>query len=169
MKTKAYRDTSVNWGTTQGQILKLLSDRDIYDVQFTNISADTASKSGLNMEAGTIAIMMVFQKLEQLPNGISGMIPVRVIVPDVQTDQRSLNQHYRLLYWYLKTKFEAIDTGLVEFAEEFMAHLQIARGGAFSRLWEMFKGGYYKAIGDGSMPSANLLPPMTEDKDNKDD
>jgi hypothetical protein len=161
---KSYRDTSVPWGTTQGQIVKMLSDRDINDVQFTNISKETAERSGLSLEDGTIAIILVFQKLVQLPDGTSGMIPVRIMVPNVYTDNRSLNQYYRLLYWYLKSKFEAIDTGLVEFAEEFMAHLQIGdnRGG-FGRLWDKFKGGYYKAIGSGTMPESNLLPPLTKE------
>lgn len=169
MKTqlKNYRDTPTPWGTTQGQIVKMLSDRDIYDVQFTNISAETAIRSGLELEPGTIAIMLVFQKLVQLPDGTGGMIPVRVIIPNVETDNKTLNQHYRLLFWYLKSKFEAIDTGLVEFAEEFMAHLQIGdnRGG-FGRLWDKFKGGYYRAIGNGTMPESNLLPPLTKEDDN---
>lgn len=161
---KSYKDTPVSWTVTQGQIVKMLSDRKIFDVQFTNVSAATAERSGLKMQANTIAIMLVFQKEEQMPSGVSGMIPVRVIVPGVPTDNRSLNQHYRMLYWYLKTKFEAIDTGLVEFAEEFMAHLQIANRGTFGRLWDKFRGGYYKAIETGQMPDANLLPPGFTDE-----
>ena len=164
-KLKNYRDTPIPWGTTQGQIVKMLADRQIFDVQFTNVSAETAARSGLDMERDTIAIMLVFQKQEILPSGVHGNIPVRVIVPNVRTDNRSLNQHYRLLYWYLKSKFEAIDTGLVEFAEEFMAHLQIADRGTFGRLWDKFRAGYYKALGSGGMPDANLLPPMIDDKD----
>lgn len=165
---KSYLDTPVPWGTSQGQIVNMLSNQEIYDVQFTNISADTARRSGLEMDKNTIAIMLVFQKRVKLPDGTSGMIPVRVIIPNVETDNRSLNQHYRLLFWYLKSKFEAIDTGLVEFAEEFMAHLQIGDNrGNFGRLWDKFKTGYYKAIGNGSMPDSNLLPPLTGKDDDE--
>lgn len=164
-KISNYRDTSVPWGTTQGQIVKMLADRKIYDVQFTNVSAETAKRSGLDMPDNTIAIMLVFQKEEILDNGLHGTIPVRIIVPGIDTDNKTLNQYYRLLYWYLKSKFEAIDTGLVEFAEEFMAHLQISSGNAFGRLWDRFKTGYYRAIGSGQMPDANLLPPVIDDKD----
>jgi hypothetical protein len=74
-----------------------------------------------------------------------------------------------MLYWYLKSKFEAINTGLVEFAEEFMAHLQIQDRTGLARLWDRFKRGFYKAIGDGSMPDTNLLPPIVRDDNNESD
>jgi hypothetical protein len=154
---RAYRDTPVSWMVTQGQITKLLNQQDIYDVQFTTISQATAEQSGLTMDKGTIALMLVFQKPLTLPDGKSGNIPVRVIIPNIYETQ--LNQYYRMLFWYLKSKFEAIDTGLVEFAEEFMAHLQIADKHGISRLWDRFKRSFYNAIGNGTMPDANLLPP----------
>ncbi len=156
----AYRKTPVNWMTTQGQITKLLNDQGIYDIQFTTISQQTAEQSGLKMDKDTVAIMVVFQKHVTLPDGRSGNIPVRVIVPNVS--QAKMNQHYRMLYWYLKSKFEAIDTGLVEFAEEFMAHLQITDKHGIGRLWDRFKRGFYTAIGNGQMPDAGLLPPGFE-------
>jgi hypothetical protein len=158
----AYRDTPVNWMTTQGQITRLLNDQHIYDIQFTTISQVTAEQSGVHMDKDTVAIMLVFQKAITLPDGRTGNIPVRVIVPNVS--QARLNQYYRMLFWYLKSKFEAIDTGLVEFAEEFMAHLQIADKHGISRLWDRFKRGFYTAIGNGQLPDANLLPSVTEDK-----
>jgi len=158
----SYRKTSVPWTTTQGQITKMLNDQSIFDVQFTTISAATAAQSGLTMDPDTVAIMLVFQKEVQLPDGRAGNVPVRVIVPNVSANK--MNQYYRMLFWYLKSKFEAIDTGLVEFAEEFMAHLQIADRSGISRLWDRFKGNFYKAIGNGQMPGANLLPPITEER-----
>lgn len=158
---RAYRDTPVNWTVTQGQISKMLNSQQIYDIQFTTISATTAAQSGLQMDADTVAIMLVFQKEVSLEDGRMGNVPVRVIVPNVSPTQ--LNQYYRMLFWYLKSKFEAIDTGLVEFAEEFMAHLQIADKHGVTRLWERFRKGFYKAIGDGKMPGANLLPPEIND------
>jgi hypothetical protein len=130
---KAYRDTPVNWMTTQGQITKMLHAQQIYDVQFTTISQVTAEQSGLRMDKDTVAIMLVFQKHVKLDDGRSGNIPVRIIVPNVREHQ--MNQYYRMIYWYLKSKFEAIDTGLVEFAEEFMAHLQITDRYSLSRWW----------------------------------
>lgn len=158
---KAYRDTPVNWTVTQGQISKMLNAQQIYDIQFTTISAATAAQSGLQMDPDTTALMLVFQKEVALEDGRMGNVPVRVIVPNVRADK--MNQYYRMLFWYLKSKFEAIDTGLVEFAEEFMAHLQIADKHGTTRLWERFKKGFYRAIGDGKMPGANLLPPGLND------
>jgi hypothetical protein len=163
-RIRAYEDTPVAWMTTQGQITKMLNQHSIYDIQFTTISQATAEQSGLKMDKGTIAIMLVFQKAVQLEDGRSGNIPVRIIVPNVPENR--LNQHYRMIFWYLKSKFEAIDTGLVEFAEEFMAHLQIADKHGIGRLWERFKQGFYKAIGNGQLPDANLLPPgFTDNKE----
>jgi hypothetical protein len=137
----------------------------MYDIQFTTISQATAEQSGLYMDKDTIAIMLVFQKHVKLDDGRSGNIPVRIIILNVREQQ--MNQYYRMLYWYLKSKFEAIHTDLVEFAEEFMAHLQIQDRTGIARLWDRFKRGFYKAIGDGSMPGANLLPPIVRDDDNE--
>lgn len=160
----AYRTTKVPYGQSQSDIQKLLTKHEIYDVQFTNIGWETAKRSGLEMDEGTMAVMLLFQKQVQLPDGRGGNIPVRIVIPNVRPDNHSLNQHYRVLYWYLKTKFEAVESGLVEFAEEFMAHLQIqGRGGTMGRLWEMFRKGFYKSIGDGTQGNAGLLPPMGGD------
>lgn len=160
---RAYRDTPVNWSVTQGQINKLLNQHDIEDIQYTTISANTAAQGGLKMDAGAVAIMLVFQKSVKLPDGGSGNIPVRIIVPNVHEGE--LNQHYRLMFWYIKSKFEAIDSGLVEFAEEFMAHLQITDKHGIGRMWDRFRRGFYKAIGNGQMPDANLLPPGINEED----
>lgn len=161
---KNYRNTTVHWGKSQTDIMKLLSDRGIYDVQFTNIGHDTASNGGLIMKPNTYAIMLLFQKDEKVANGVSGKIPVRIIIPNIpQGDNKALNQYYRVLFWYLKTKFEAVDTGLVEFAEEFMAHLQITdKQGFVARVWDTFKQGYYRAIETGTQGNVNLLPPTGE-------
>lgn len=159
-KVHAYERSNINAAQSQNQINKLLNEHEIYDIQYTTISHDTAIQSGLTMERGTSAIMLVFQKKVQLPEGQSGNIPVRVVVPNVSPDR--LNQFYRLLYWYIKSKFEAIDSGLVEFAEEFMAHLQITDKTGVGRLWDRFKRGFYKTVGSGDMPDANLLPGYRE-------
>lgn len=160
---RAYEGTGVNFAQSQGQINKLLNEHEIYDIQYTTISYDTAVQSGLTMERGTSAIMLVFQKKIKLPDGNTGNIPVRVVVPNVAPAKQ--NQYYRLLYWYIKSKFEAIDSGLVEFAEEFMAHLQISDKTGVGRLWDRFKRGFYKTVGSGGMPDANLLPGFTEPED----
>lgn len=159
-RTRAYEGTNVNFAVSQSQINKLLNAHEIQDIQYTTISYDTATASGLTMEKGTQAIMLVFQKHVKMPDGQSGNIPVRVVVPNVPPER--LNQYYRLLFWYVKSKFEAIDSGLVEFAEEFMAHLQIADKSGVSRLWDRFKRGFYKTISSGGLPDANLLPGYTD-------
>ncbi len=164
---KNYKNTNVSYLNSQSQIMKMLNARDIIDIQFSSISHETALEGGLKMEPDTYAIMLLFQKSEQIGDNKAGKIPVRVIIPNILVgDSRSLNQYYRVLYWYLKTKFEAIDTGLVEFAEEFMAHLQIKDSRGFiTRVWDTFKGGYYKALESGNQGGANMLPPMKDDNE----
>lgn len=165
---KNYRNTTVHWGKTQADIMKLLNSRGIVDVQFTNISAETAARSGYDMKPGCYGIVLLFQKNEKLPDGTTGAIPVRILLPNIsQDDPKALNQFYRVLFWYLKTKFEAIDTGLVEFAEEFMPHLQLNQGGVIVRAWDAFKRGYYRAIGSGEQGNDNLLPPMKGDNETR--
>lgn len=168
-RVENYRNTTVNWGKTQADIMKMLNKRGINDIQFTNISRETMARNGLEMKPNTYAIVLVFQKPERMPDGTTGNIPVRILIPNIrQDDNRSLNQFYRLLFWYLKSKFEAIDTGLVEFAEEFMAHLQITSSKGFvGRLWDNFKGNYYAAIGRGEQGNANLLPPISGKEEDK--
>lgn len=162
-----YRNTTVNWGKSQADIMKLLNSRGIADIQFTSVSHETASRGGLEMEPNTYAIVLMFQKDERIGDGVSGKIPVRIILPNIrQDDPKALNQFYRVLFWYLKTKFEAIDTGLVEFAEEFMPHLQIqGKQGFVGRLWDQFKQNYYRALETGEQGNANLLPPVSERQD----
>ena len=168
---KSYQNTPVTWTVTQQQITKMLNERGIVDIQFSSIGQETAAKGGLEMKPNTFAIMILFQKNQHFDDGRSGSIPVRIILPNVpQGDQRVLNQHYRLLYWYLKSKFEAIDSGLVEFAEEFMAHLQITNQSGFTaRLWDTFKNKFYRAIGSGEQGNANFLPPILPDKEGEDE
>lgn len=154
---KSYKSTSVNWGKSQTQILKLLESEKIKDARFTSISQETAERSGMDILEGHSALMIEFMKSVNF-GGISGRVPVRIIVPNIPEEDKSRNQAYRILFWYLKTKFEAVNTGLVEFEQEFMPHIALGKTNA----WGEFKDKVLPKIIGGGNPSMGLLSPPKE-------
>lgn len=157
---KSYKNTTVNWGRSQIQIQELLEKRQAKDVRFTNISHETAEQGGLIMERNTSAIMVEFFKLRNLDGGVAGKVPVRIIIPNVPVEnERVRNQMYRLLFWYLKNKFDAVDTGLVDFEQEFLPHLMIKdKSGFVGTVWQALKKPYEAMIGSGETDLLNALP-----------
>ena len=154
---KSYKNTSVNYMQSQAKIGKLLEDRDIKETRFTNISFETARRAGLIMEEGTTAIMLEFFKPTQIADGLSGTIPIKIIIPNIPDNEKQKNQCYRIFYWYLKTKFEAVDTGLVEFEQEFMPHIALGKGNPLGNLWNSFKDKLLPGITSGRQADINLL------------
>lgn len=156
---KAYKTTSVNWSRSQAELMRLLETRGAKDIRFTNVSWESAERGGLVMKRGTFAVMIEFFRMATLEGGTSGKIPVRIIVPNVPEDERYRNQAYRLLYWYLKSKFEAVETGLVDFEQEFLPHLIIKdKSGFVGTVWQMFKKPYEAMIGSGETDLLQALP-----------
>ena len=162
---KAYQNTSINWARSQAQIMQLLEEREIRETRFTNISYETAIKAGLEMVEDTTAIMLEFFKPIQLSDGVGGTIPVRIIIPNVPIDERKKNQAYRIFFWYLKTKFEAIDTGLIEFEKEFMPHIALGKGSGAGTMWAAFKAKMLPRIISGEASDIKML----EDPKKKDE
>lgn len=154
----SYKNTSVNWLKSQGQIMKLLEDRGIKETRFTNISFETATRAGFQMKKDTSAIMLEFFKPIQLADGLGGTIPIRIVIPNIPQDDRLKNQAYRIFYWYLKTKFEAVDTGLIEFEQEFMPHIALGKGSGVGNVWQAFKEKILPRITSGEDADINLLP-----------
>lgn len=163
---KSYLTTSVNWMRSQTQIIDLLEKQGVKDVRFTNVSWETAERSGLVMEENTTAVMIEFFRITQLEGGTGGKVPVRIIIPNIPTDDdRRRNQMYRLLFWYIKSKFEAVATGLVDFEQEFLPHLMIKdKSGFVGTVWQMMKKPYKALIADGETDLLNLLPGPKEEE-----
>ncbi len=162
---KAYKNTSVNWARSQTQIMQYLEKQQgIKDIRFTNISWETAEKGGLVMKKDSYAIMIEFFRLTTLDGGVSGKIPVRIIIPNVPSgSDKRRNQVYRLFFWYLKSKFEAVATGLVDFEQEFLPHLMIKdKSGFVGTVWQMLKDPYKKLIGEGETDLLKALPEPKE-------
>lgn len=162
----SYRDTNVNWVRTQAQIMELLEHESVRDIQFSNISWETAEHGGLVMKKNTYAVMIQFFRVTVLDGGVAGKVPVRIIIPNIPTDDdRARNQVYRLLYWYLKSKFEAVKSGLVDFEQEFLPHLMIKeRSGFVGTIWDMLKKPYKAFLAGGDADVFSMLPPPREER-----
>ena len=160
---KAYANTVVNWGQSQANIMKLLGNYGIDEIRFTTLNAKTMNQSGFKMEDDTFAIVLEFFKTTQLSDGLGGKIPIKIIIPNISDDEKQKNQAFRIFYWYLKTKFEAIDSGLVEFEEEFMPHIAIGKGG-LSNMYQVFKNKMLPQIVSGKSADIKMInPPQKED------
>jgi len=115
-KSKAYMNTKVNYIKSQMQINKLLLDNGITDSRHTNVSnkAEIIFLKELDVEG---------KKLK---------VGVKIVVPDAT--EKTRNQIYRALFYYLKAKFESLKFGFVEeyneaFAKEFMPYLIMDKQG----------------------------------------
>ncbi len=118
------------------------------------------------MKDNCYAVMIEFFRLTEINSGVGGKVPVRIIIPNIPTDDdRARNQMYRLLYWYIKSKFEAVATGLVDFEQEFLPHLMIKdKSGFVGTVWQMMKKPYENLIAGGETDIYNALPEPKKEK-----
>ena len=104
MKKSPYRYTDVKVSASQEAVRKLLAKYDVEAIRFTF--------------AGELAVVE-FVRHEQ---------PYRVTARGLGIDKQSDKQIWRVLYFWLKSKMEAIDFGLMEFETEFLPYAVIADG-----------------------------------------
>lgn len=152
----SYRDTSVHWGKSQANILRLLARFGVVDVRFTM----------LDSRGEVICEFNYPTKLE----GKDVVVGVRIKVPlppagRLKDTERLKNQAHRALFYYLKTKFEALQFGLVEFIQEFLPHLVIAdksghRGTVYQALGPKLKQSFVDGV-QGNIP---MLEDMRDGK-----
>lgn len=135
----AYQTTQVNWAKSQQSIMKILSDVGIEQIRFTNLSdrhvLEFVAKSGE----------------KAIPRGVRIVTPLISKTAD-SPDKRNkeLNVIHRILFNHLKAKFIAIEAGLTEFEQEFMAHLIITdKNGNSTTIGEQMLPQYHKHIENG--------------------
>ena len=117
-KSKAYRNTKVDFIKSQQQINGLLEKNGVSERQFTD-----------SIEEGKSQI--VFLKPLEF-EGKQFKIGVKITIPNVS--EKTRNQLYRALFYYLKAKFESLTFGFVEeyneaFVKEFMPYLITDKAG----------------------------------------
>jgi hypothetical protein len=135
----AYKTTQVNWAKSQQAIMKILGDVGIEQIRFTNLSdrhvLEFVAKSGE----------------KSVPRGVRIVTPLVAKSTDApEKRNRELNVIHRILFNHLKAKFIAIEAGLTEFEQEFMAHLIITdKNGNSTTIGEQMLPQYHKHIEGG--------------------
>lgn len=150
--TKPYQGTSVNWAKSQTGIVKLLNSKGIYETRFTNLE----DKFALEFRIGEGKKIM-------FKVGIVQGLAVRILVPFEKTQddskrEKQLNQLHRVLFYHIKAKFVAIESGVTEFMEEFMPHLVIMdKSGNSTTLGQAILPQYKKNLEEGKSNEFKLL------------
>lgn len=147
MKTvKAYKQTQVNWGKSQAQICKLLEEQGIQDTRFSFLQ----SKNELICE---------FNYPTKFDNK-EAVVGIRIIWPMLQNRdlEKAKNQTHRALFYYLKSKFVALNYGVTEIIKEFMAHLVVLDKQGNSRtLYQIISPQYQKALITGEQGEIKMI------------
>ena len=150
--SKPYQGTSVNWAKSQTAIVKLLNSKGIYETRFTNLEDKFALEFRI-VEGKKIAFKV----------GLAGGVAVRILVPfekfsDEVKREKQLNQLHRVLFYHIKAKFIAIESGVTEFMEEFMPHLVIMdKSGNSTTLGQAILPQYRKNLEEGKGEDFKLL------------
>lgn len=110
----AYLKTKVSFHKTQEAITDLLQKHKVEDVQFTNT-------------INSITLIFLYpRKINQnfMKLGVQITLTFPIGKDDKEKSQLK-NQYYRALFYYLKSKLEAVEFGIRDFGEEFMADLMM--------------------------------------------
>jgi hypothetical protein len=144
---RAYKTTQVNWAKTQAQIYKILGELGIYEIRFTNMK-------------NKFALEFLVQLVEgEKPRAVRVIVPIAYSGDNDKEREKELNIVHRILFNHLKAKFVAVQSGLTEFEQEFMAHLLITDKQGNSRtVGEMILPEYKKSIEEGKGKDFKLLP-----------
>ena len=140
---KAYKQTQVNWGKSQAQITKLLEQQGVLDTRFSFLQSQNQ-------------LICEFNYPTELKNK-SVIVGVRILLPIYDCNEKAKNQIHRALFYYLKTKFEALNFGLVEFIQEFMPHLIISDKGGSKTLYQIISPQYKKGLVSGQQGEIKML------------
>jgi hypothetical protein len=115
-KSKAYKNTKVDYVKSQTAISRLLNLNGIKDIQHSTYQSKA-----------TIIFIKELKVEDKMMK-----VGIKISVPEV--DERNKNQLYRALFYYLKAKFESLTFGFVEeyneaFVKEFMPYLIVDKQG----------------------------------------
>lgn len=113
--TKAYEDTNVPKARSQEQIEKMLRKFGVQAVRFTSFPSYATLEFVRKEKDGRLSPYRIVVKPK---------VQSYARYPDKELD-RAERQVWRVAYWWLKSKIEAIDFGLVEFQEDFLPYLMV--------------------------------------------
>lgn len=138
-----YANTTVHFAKTQGEIVELFDRYGIQDVRFTSMG----SQGQLILEFTN------YVEVQKQPVPAS----VRIVIPGVTEKNR--NQLHRALFYYLKSKMEALSFEFVEFVKEFFPYLvTLDNTGRPTTIYDYLGPQYKLALASGQNHVLNLLP-----------
>lgn len=152
---QSYRHTTVHWGKSQSDTLRMLSKHGVRDVRFTM----------LDSQQMIICEFSFPTKLES--KDVLLGVRIQIKLPSqgrLKDTDRNKNQVHRALFYYLKTKFEALQFGLVEFVEEFLPHLTLMdKQGNSSTVFQMIGSKVKQGYITGHQSGQLQLPQLKND------
>lgn len=133
---RKFEGTSIHWTKTQAQLMDFLRDEGIHNTRFTNL------------EEGVVLEFLATEKVSKRP------VPIRMKLPLPKNDTKEMNRIYRVFYWYLTNKFEAVRSGIVEeITKEFLPFIAFkTKNGVDSTLYEALKEEGSAILGDQAFP-----------------
>lgn len=143
-KLTSYGQTTVSFLKSQQYIAKLLLKHGIEDIQFTQTRKKIGFKFLYPQDEIKLGVLITLN----LPE-----------ISDKKKQEQITNQYWRALYYYLKSKLEAVEFGIREFVEEFFADLIIKQlpGGQDLTVRDVVIPQVEKAIKENKQPDIKLL------------
>ena len=108
----AYLKTKVHYIRTQEAISELLEKRNITEIRFTQNTKQVMLEFNYPLRQGQQTFKLGVRFMLELPEA-----------ENEKERHQYRNQYYRALYYILKSKFEAVEFGIREFAQEFLGDL----------------------------------------------
>ena len=108
-----YEATPVGVVKTKEQIERLLRGQQVVAIRFTSFPAYALLEFTRKVESGGL----IPYRVQLVPRSSSGNSAAGV--------DRAERQVWRVCYWWLKAKFEAIDFGLVEFEQVMLPYMLV--------------------------------------------
>lgn len=153
---KAYKTTRLDYGYTQEKIVEMLKEIGIVDVRIT--------------QEGNDYVLDFLAKLRrnEAPRMIRINIPYTPELSEtIKQKQQKKNVLFRVLFYHLKDKFVAINRGLKEFEEEFLADLVVEENGQLKRLGDILVPKYKKMLKEGEVAVFKINGEKDERNNNK--
>lgn len=165
MGKKPYERTSVNYMKSQEEIAELLRKEKIYNYQFTTYDEKSVNvlRFTKNIEYEGTQLPLVVQIETPVPS-----LSEASTEEERKRRMREWNRMYRVLKWWIKSKFEAINAGLYEsysvgFIKEFYPDLLLKDTAGHSRtLYELLLPQMIEAI-EGKRTDIKMLPDLDDD------
>jgi hypothetical protein len=137
---KAYMTTRLDYGYTQEKIVEMLKEIGIQEVRIVQEGNDY------------VLDFMAKMRKNEAPRMVRINIPYTPeLTETLKQKQHKKNVLFRVLFYHLKDKFVAINRGLKEFEEEFLADLVVQEGGQLKRLGDIIVPKYKKMLKDGDV------------------